>query len=282
IDDHEMKVTHVIRAEEWLPSTPKHLILYKMFGWTAPEFAHLPMILAPDKTKLSKRHGATGVFEYKQLGYLPAAIINFIGLMGWHPKDDREILSLKEMINEFTLDRVQKGSAVFDIKKLNWLNSHYIKETSSSKIKMALSELFGIEFISDPMIDKLIDLSKERLEKLSDFKSINDFFFKLPEYEANLLIWKRSSKERSRENLEAVFKLLSETKIDFDRSKLEGLLMPIAEERGRGDVLWPLRVALSGKDKSPGPFEIMEILGKKEVLNRINIAIKKINDEKTE
>ncbi|MDO8443149.1 MAG: glutamate--tRNA ligase [bacterium] len=276
IDDREMKISHVIRAEEWLPSTPKHLVLYKMFGWEAPKFAHLPMILAPDKSKLSKRHGATGVFEYKQLGYLPEAILNFIGLMGWHPKEDREVLSFKEMIKEFSLDRVQKGGAIFDVKKLNWLNSEYIKKAPVSELKKSLADIFGHDFIKKDLIDKLINLSRDRMEKLTDFKEMNEFFFNLPNYEKQLLVWKNSPLEKSFENLKLVLEKISEiNENDFNKAKLESILMPFANEIGRGDVLWPLRVSLSGKDKSPGPFDIMGVLGKKETIRRINIALEK-------
>lgn len=276
IDDHEMEISHVIRAEEWLPSTPKHLILYRMFGWQAPQFAHLPMILAPDKSKLSKRHGATGVFEYKQLGYLPEAIINFIGLLGWHPKEDKDILTINDLINEFSLERVQKGGAIFDIKKLNWLNSEYIKRASIPSLKLALADIFGQDYVENILIDKLIALSKDRMEKLTDFKEINDLFFNLPNYEKQLLVWKKSTSERSLENLNLILGKISDIDDkDFNKAKLESVLMPIADEIGRGDVLWPLRVSLSGKDKSPGPFDIMDVLGKKETIRRIEIAIKK-------
>ena len=292
IDDREMKISHVIRAEEWLPSTPKHLVLYKMFGWEAPKFAHLPMILAPDKSKLSKRHGATGVFEYKQLGYLPEAIINFIGLLGWHPKEDKDILSLDDLIKEFSLERVQKGGAIFDIKKLNWLNSEYIKKAPVSELKKSLADIFGQDYIfaggkNDNMMDKLINLSRDRMEKLTDFKEMNEFFFNLPNYEKQLLVcprtkigegvYKNSSFEKSFENLKLVLgKILGINESDFNKTKLESVLMPLANEIGRGEVLWPLRVSLSGKDKSPGPFDIMGVLGKKETIRRINIALQKL------
>jgi len=290
IDDHEMKISHVIRAEEWLPSTPKHLVLYKMFGWQEPKFAHLPMILAPDKSKLSKRHGATGVFEYKQLGYLPEAIINFIGLLGWHPKEDKDILSLDDLISEFSLERVQKGGAIFDVKKLNWLNSEYIKKAPVSELKKSLADIFGHDFIKKDMVDKLIDLSRDRMEKLTDFKEMNEFFFNLPNYEKQLLVWKKKGVptaepsrildqevgKKSFENLKLVLEKISEIKeSDFNKAKLESILMPFANKIGRGEVLWPLRASLSGKDKSPGPFDIMGVLGKKETIRRIEVAIKK-------
>ncbi len=277
VDDHEFNITHVIRGEEWLPSTPKHLILYKMFDWRAPQFAHLPMILAPDKSKLSKRHGATGVFEYKQLGYLHEALLNFIGLLGWHPKEDREVLSLEEMIKEFSLDRVQKGGAIFDVKKLNWLNSHYIKKASNGYLKSALTDIFGKGLVENKIIDKLIGLSKERMEKLSDFKENNGFFFELSNYEPNLLVWKKSTKEKTIENLKFILEKISEINLaSFEKNNIEKLIMPFADEKGRGDVLWPLRMSLSGKDKSPGPFEIMDVLGKEESIRRINIALQKL------
>jgi len=234
------------------------------------------MILAPDKSKLSKRHGATGVFEYKQLGYLPEAIINFIGLLGWHPKEDKDILSLDDLINEFSLERVQKGGAIFDVKKLNWLNSEYIKKAPVSELKKSLADIFGHDFIKKNMIDKLIDLSRDRMEKLTDFKEMNEFFFNLPNYEKQLLVWKNSPLEKSFENLKLVLEKISEiNESDFNKAKLESILMPFANEIGRGEVLWPLRVSLSGKDKSPGPFDIMGVLGKKETIRRIEIAIKK-------
>ena len=277
IDDREMEITHVIRAEEWLPSTPKHLLLYKMFGWPAPQFAHLPMILAPDKSKLSKRHGATGVFEYKNLGYLPEAILNFIGLLGWHPKEDREFLTLKEMINEFSLERVQKSGAIFDIKKLNWLNSEHIKKTPVAELKKVLGDIFGQEFVKKEIVGKLIDLSRERTERLSDFKEMNEFFFSLPNYEKDMLAWKKTPLEKSIENLELLLSKISKiSDVDFKKSNLESVIMPFANERGRGEVLWPLRVALSGKDKSPGPFDIMDILGKHETERRIKLALEKL------
>jgi len=248
-----------------------------MFGWKHPEFCHLPMILAPDKSKLSKRHGATGVFEYKQLGYLPGAIINFIGLLGWHPKDDKDILTIDELTKEFSLDRVQKGGAIFDIKKLNWLNSEYIKKASISELKHALADIFGHDFVKKDLIDKLIILSKERMEKLSDFKDMNEFFFNLPNYEKNILAWKNSSLEKSTEYLKLILEKLTKiSENDFNKTNLESIIMLVANEIGRGEVLWPLRVSLSGKDKSPGPFDILDILGKHESIRRINIALEKL------
>ncbi|MEK9170440.1 MAG: glutamate--tRNA ligase [Patescibacteria group bacterium] len=281
VDDHEMGVTHVIRADEWLASTPKHIVLYGMFGWKIPFFAHLPMILAPDKSKLSKRHGATGVFEYKNLGYLPEAIINFLALLGWHSKEDKEIMNFKEILKEFSLNRVQKGAAIFDIKKLNWMNSQYIKEKSGNELLPLIEKLHGKEFIGNKNLAlKILDIGKMRMEKLSDFKILKESFDMAGDYDINLLKWKKDSLENAQKNLKQCAETL---KIllnhEFNQANLEKILMPIADSQGRGEVLWPLRVALSGKEKSPSPFEIMHVIGKEEALCRIGIAIKKISRE---
>lgn len=281
VDDHDMKISHVIRAEEWLPSTPKHVLLYQMLNWPMPEFAHLPMILAPDKSKLSKRHGATGVFEYKQLGYLPSAIVNFIALLGWHPKDDREIFSLEELVKEFELSRVQKAGAIFDIKKLDWLNAQYIKNETEDELLKTIRSLYGEKAVTDEITaKKILKLGKNRLEKLSDFPKLQNSF-QLSDYNPALLIWKNAPREKIPENLrkisECLKNILSEK---FTQDNLEKNLMPIADAIGRGETLWPLRVALSGKDKSPGPFEIMDIVGKEETLKRVDFALEKLGSSK--
>jgi len=280
IDDHEMNVTHVIRADEWLASTPKHLLLYQMFSWKAPFFAHLPMILAPDKSKLSKRHGATGVFEFKSLGYLPEAIINFIALLGWHLKEDKEIFSFKEILNQFSLDRVQKGAAIFDIKKLNWMNSQYIKEKSAKELLSSIDKIYGKEFIGDENLAlKILEIGKMRMEKLSDFKTLKESFDLAGDYGADLLKWKKDTLENAKENLRRCNEVVKTLIMgEFNQKTSEKYLMPLADSAGRGEVLWPLRVALSGKEKSPGPFEIMHVIGKEETLRRIELALKKLNE----
>lgn len=282
VDDHEMNITHVIRAEEWLPSTPKHMLLYGMFGWKMPEFAHLPMILAPDRSKLSKRHGATGVFEYKKLGYLPDAMVNFIALLGWHLTEDKEILTLNELIENFSLERIQKGGAIFDVQKLNWLNSEYIKTKTAGELFEMLSELYGEKsvLLNDKETTlKLLDLGKTRMEKLSDFTALKESF-EPQNYAGALLIFKKKTKEDAILHLSKALEILKSLLInEFSLANLESRIMPYANDAGRGDVLWPLRVALSGKDKSPGPFEIMDIIGKEESLRRIELAIKKLHDE---
>lgn len=278
VDDYEMGITHVIRAEEWLPSTPKHILLYRMFGWQMPEFGHLPMILAPDKSKLSKRHGATGIFEYKQLGYLPEAMVNFIALLGWHPRDDREIFLLKELIKEFELSRIQKAGAIFDIQKLNWLNGQYLKEKTGLQLLKMIKALYGEKItLGEDVALKLLNIGKIRMATLMDFLTLQDSL-KLVEYENNLLIWKNTPKEKIKKSLRlAKESLVSISAPKFEEKSLEMMLLSIADKQGRGEFLWPLRVALSGRDKSPGPFELMAILGKEESLRRIEMAIKKLS-----
>lgn len=282
VDDHEMNISHVIRAEEWLPSTPKHMLLYQMFGWKMPEFAHLPMILAPDKSKLSKRHGATGVFEYKKLGYLPDAMVNFIALLGWHLTEDKEILTMNELVENFSLDRVQKGGAVFDVQKLNWLNSEYLKKKTSTELLNLLSGIYGKESVilgDEATTLKLLEIGKTRMEKLSDFNTLKESF-EPQTYAASMLIYKNKPKEEAIAHLSKTREILRGLLIgEFDQKGLETHLMPYANSAGRGDVLWPLRVALSGREKSPGPFEIMDIIGKDETLKRVELAIKKLNEE---
>ncbi len=292
VDDHEMGITHIIRSDEWLASTPKHIVLYQMFGWKTPLFAHLSMILAPDKSKLSKRHGATGIFEYKNLGYLPEAIVNFLALLGWHSKEDKEIMSFKEILKEFSLNRVQKGAAIFDIKKLDWMNSHYIKEKSGNELLMLLEKLYGKESVGDKNLAlKILDIGKMRMEKLEDFKILKESF-DLVNYDTKLLIFQKNKKlfkdknwlkysleESVKRNLSEVNNILRNISVqNFNKVFLEQKLMPFADKQsyGRGEVLWPLRVALSGKEKSPGPFEIMHVIGKEESLKRIEMASEKL------
>lgn len=271
VDDEEMKISHVIRGEDHIANTPKQILLQKALGFKTPQYAHLPLILDPDRSKMSKRYSATSIQEYRDQGYLPQAIINFLAFLGWHPKEEREIMSLKELIKEFELNRVQKAGAVFNIEKLGWLNMQYIKSFDNSE----LAETLGVAATEENL--KIIDLTKPRMKKLSEFKDLAGFFFNLPEYDSKKLIWKTTPISTTLENLQAVEKLLSElTEKQFSKENLESVFSEITKERGRGEVLWPLRFALSGLDASPGPFEIMEALGKKETLKRLQIAIQKL------
>jgi len=271
VDDEEMRITHVIRGEDHIANTPKQIFLQKALGFRQPEYAHLPLILDPDRAKMSKRYSATAISEYRREGYLPEALVNFIALLGWHSKEDKEIMAAEELVKEFDLSRVQKAGAVFNIEKLGWLNAQYIKKLDAEELAKHL-ELAPTE---DNL--KIIELTRERMRKLTDFKTLAWFFFELPEYDAGLLIWKETSQKTILENLQkAKTALAALAGTEFAKSDLEKTLMPIAQDRGRGEVLWPLRVALSGQEASPGPFEIAEALGQKETLRRVELAIKKL------
>ncbi len=313
VDDYEMKISHVIRGEDHISNTPKQILLYKALGIPVPEFAHLPLILGPDKTKLSKRHGSVSIAEYKQQGYLPQAMINFMALLGWsaqgpdnRSKQEEEIFSMTELIKKFSLDKVQKGGAIFNIEKLDWFNGYYIRQLSIDKLtKLCLpylvkSEIIAPEFkneqyppayggyyieqkfintqtkkgIEVEKIKKIIALEQTRIKKLSEIGELTKFFFRQPDYKPELLTWKQMSKKQLTEVLDKLEKILSKIKeSEFTTKQLKARLMPEAEKIGdRGKLLWPLRVALSGKKASPGPFEIADILGKEESLARVNYA----------
>lgn len=282
IDDHEMNITHVVRAEEWLSSTPKHLVLYKMFGWPPPKFAHLPMVLAPDHSKLSKRHGATSVVEYKNLGYLPEAIVNFLALQGWNPKDEREIFSLDELAAEFKLENVSKSPAVFNIEKLDNINAHYIQSQISdlrsqndiSKIKNYLADFEA----KDLTVGEFDLIGRGGYKTL---KEAADYILKLrqgPEYKAELLIFKRSDKKNTKLALEQVSSKLDSVE-EWDADNIQKVLEYTVIENGlaNGDVFWPARVALSGEEKSPSPVELAVALGRGETVKRIKKAIAKLS-----
>jgi glutamyl-tRNA synthetase len=282
IDDHETEITHVIRAEEWLPSTPKHVLLYQMFNWDLPEFAHIPLILAPDKSKLSKRHGATGVLEFKKLGYLPEAVLNYIALLGWNPGNEQEIFTLEKLENEFSLDKVHKAGAVFDIEKLDWMNGSYIRELSLENFTercmpyLVDANLVDSESYDEKYIQSVVVLEQERIKKLSEIPEVTEYFFKEISYDKELLKWKKSDLATAKSRLEFIYEELNKIpEENWTRSSLEQLLIDVikVKDLGVGDTLWPMRVALTGQQNSPGPFEVAEVLGKEKSLERIKKAI---------
>ncbi len=279
IDDHDMGVTHVIRGEEWLPSTPKHLLLYKAFEWEAPQFAHLPLLLNTDRSKLSKRQGDVAVEDYLQKGYLPQALLNFILLLGWNPGTDQEIFSLTEMIKNFDLKKVNKAGAIFNTQKLDWLNGYYIRQTSSAeftKLCQPYFEQVGIK-INLKQLEKIVTTEQDRIKRLDEIVPVTEFFFKLPIYDAKLLIWKKSDQRQTVKNLEIILKKLSDIpEKKWNQKDLEEEVMTFLSENnyGVGDILWPMRVALTGRKNSPGNFAVAQALGKKESLVRVNQALK--------
>ncbi len=277
VDDYEMKISEVIRGEDHIANTPKQLLLQEALNFPHPRYAHLPLILDPDRSKMSKRYSATSIKEYKMQGYLPEALMNFIALLGWHPADDREKMNAQEIVEGFDLERVQKGGAVFDVQKLDWLNAQYIKEKSEEELADLISDLYGAEIKeSREKMLKILRVGKERMAKLRDYLELAESFG-LSEYERDLLNWKNTDQSQTRENLRKTLEIAKGILLhEFNRESLERLIMPLADAEGRGAVLWPLRVALSGKDKSPGPFEIMDVIGKEETVKRMEIALEKL------
>lgn len=282
VDDHLMEISHVSRGDEWISSFPKNALLYKSFGWTAPKFIHLPLILNKGGGKLSKRQGDVFVEDYKEKGYLPEALINFCALIGWHPKDDQEILSLEEIIEKFSIAGIGASPAVFDIEKLDFYNAYYIRQKSISELvdlcRPYLEKDKLIDEKTDPaLIEKVISVSQERLKKLSDISDLSFYLFQDEiEYEKDLLIWKSLSLEEVKNNLKELFDILTEVKEeDWQQEFLENLIIPYLKENNKknGDYLWPLRVALSGQKNSPSPFELAWVLGKEKSLARIKKAL---------
>lgn len=278
VDDHEMKITHVIRGEDHIANTPKHILLAEALGFPLPEYAHLPLILGPDRSKLSKRHGATSVDEYRQQGYLPEALFNFMALVGWNPGGDREIFSKEELVREFSLEHVQKSGAIFDFQKLDWMNGEYIRRKSVAELTDLCLPFFGADTSEKDRayLEKMIALEQPRLKKLSEIGERTDYFFQPPKYDKELLRWKEMSDEDIAVSLRRSESIISSlgngvSKLDIERAFLDAI-----GEGDKGVLLWPLRVALSGKKASPGPFEIMEILGAEESRSRLRAAVRKL------
>ncbi len=283
VDDHLMGITHVIRGEEWLPSTPKHILLYEAFGWEIPQFAHLPLLLNPDRSKLSKRQGDVAVEDYLAKGYLPEALLNFVALLGWNPGEGetQEIFSLGELVNIFDVGHIHKGGAVFDVKKLDWLNAEYIKNLSPeallAKAHPFLREKTWFETV-DPArkeleyVERVLGIEQDRLQKLSDIGESVKFLFIEPTIDPTLLSWKKNTPQETLEALETMQRTLENiSEHEWTRVDLEKKLLDAAGDR-RGDFLWPLRVTLSGEKQSPPPHEIAWVIGKEASIRRIEVA----------
>lgn len=282
VDDHLMEITHITRGDEWLASFPKNALLYKSFGWNMPKFIHLPLILNKGGGKLSKRQGDVFVEDYKSKGYLPEAIVNFCALLGWHPKDEQEILSFSEIIDKFSLDGLGVSPAVFDLEKLDYLNGYYIRQKTIEELTelcrpYLLNEGLISEETSEDKIKRILEITQERLVKLEDVSSLTSYLFSDDiSYEEDLLVWKKLSLEDVKNNLKELLEILRDVSEDnWNKEFLEGLIFPYLKDNDKknGDYLWPLRVSLSGQKNSPSPFELAHALGKEESLKRIKKAI---------
>ncbi len=285
VDDHFMKVSHVMRADEWLSSTPRHVLLYTAFGWQPPLFAHLPMILGPDKSKLSKRHGATAVTEFRDQGYLPQAMVNFLALLGWALDDRTEIFSREELIRHFSIERIGKTAAIFSHDKLKWMNGFYIRNLSAPELTDQVLPFLERDLpkslarpISREYVDQMAPLIKERITTSGEASSFAEFFFTDElSHEANLPLGKKLTKESGIKGLEAASERLQDL-ATFDAASLETALRRLSTELGlkTGDFFGLLRVATTGRTAAPPLFQTMEVLGKERCLRRIEAAIQKL------
>lgn len=278
VDDHHMGITHIIRGEEWLPSTPKHVLLYKAFGWDIPTYAHLSLLVNEQKQKLSKRHGDVAVEDFINNGYLKEALLNFVAFLGWNPGTEQELFSMDELQQAFDMTQVGKAAAVFNREKLTWYQKQYQMSLPLNDITARALPFFdkaGIDITNTDTLALAIDLERSRVDKLSDLPEAVAFFFASElSYDKEILAWRKSTLEDAKEKLDAVLELCRNVE-NWDLPTLETTIKQWITDNGHGagDVLWPLRVSLSGKEKSPGPFEIAAILGKEKTCKRIETAI---------
>lgn len=303
VDDGVMNITHVIRGEDVLSNTPKQILIQEALGFPMPVYAHLPLILGPDKSKLSKRHGATSVTDYKKMGYLPETMINFMAFLSWNPGTEKEIYSLAGLIKDFSLEKIQKGGAIFNAKRLDYLNGFYIRQHSTESLaalcapylvesgliksdgqsinsyaSAATGERVSLEFLK-----KMVYYHQPRLKKLSEISELADYFFagKLS-YDPDLLKWKDAAAADIRLALDELINIFSKIEAgEWTKDNLEKNVLAQAAvfcqnlgktECDRGYLLWPLRACLSGKKASITPFEIADVLGKEKTLERIRDA----------
>ncbi len=285
VDDHEMEISHVIRAEEWLSSTPRHVLLYQALGFELPQFAHLPMLLGSNRAKLSKRHGAVSINEFQKQGYLPEAMVNFLALLGWSLDDKTEIMSRQQLIENFSLERVSKTAAIFDREKLDWMNGVYIRNLSledftqqalpflNSGLPLKVKRSLSIDYVK-----QMMPLIQERAKTLAEVPELVEFFFvDEPDYSADLLIGKDMTQETATRALEVSQQRLEKVE-PFDTESLEAMLRPLAVELGlkTGQLFGTLRIAVTGRMAAPPLFQTMAVLGKERCLKRIEAALNKL------
>jgi glutamyl-tRNA synthetase len=281
VDDHLMNVSHVIRGEEWLSSTPKHVLLYRFFGWDLPQFAHLPLLLNPDKSKLSKRQGDVAVEDYRKKGFLPEALVNFVAFLGWNPGDERELFSLEELVQEFSLERVGKSGAVFNLDKLTWLNFEHLRKKSDSTVLAMLRDAVHTTLpaaapLEDAYLLQVIAAMRERVTFVGDFLVKSPYFFQPPDqYDPEVV--KKRWKAGTRDHLASLaeeFRRLGQTGKDDFEAALHRTAAALGI--GNGDLIHPLRLAVSGMGIGPGLYDILFIIGRDETVRRMTTAIGKL------
>ncbi len=285
VDDHFMEISHVLRAEEWLSSTPKHIMLYSALGYTPPTFAHLPMILGPDRSKLSKRHGATALTDYRDQGYLPETMLNFLALLGWSLDETSELFKLEGLVEQFSLERISRTAAIFNRDKLDWMNGVYIRSLAVDDLTGRLLPFLEKDLPPDvkrPLdtgyIREIVPLIRERITTLKDAAAYAGFFFvDNLEYDSAMLIGKKTTAESALTALKGAEEKLSSLP-NFSHDLLEVTLRSLADEMGikTGQLFNLLRVATTARDAAPPLFETMAVLGKERCLKRIHAALAKL------
>lgn len=277
VDDHQMEITHIIRGVEFISSTPKHIMLYQAFGWEIPKFVHLPLILGSDRSKLSKRHGAKPAWDFKQDGFLPEAILNYMALLSWTPPSGEEIFSLEEMIKDFDFSAVHISNPVFDLRKLEWMNGVYIRKMSNEELTKRLQE-FLVGHLAKEKIAPVVPFVKERITKLSDFIPLTDFIFEKPEYDKE--VFQKLKIKNQKVVLEKILKNMENLKQPWDAKEFEMTFRKLAEDEKIkvGDLFQLIRVAVSGQLVTPPLFESIKIIGEDEVLDRVKWVVEKYPD----
>ncbi len=282
VDDHLMGITHVVRGEEWISSTPKHLLMYKAFGWEHPVYAHLPLLLSQTRAKLSKRQGDVAVEDFLAKGYLPVALINFVSLLGWNPKTERELFTLPELVEAFNIEQTNKAGAVVDMARLDWFNNQHIRRIVTNRQTQqgeyadlrARAVSFMAPGLSAEQRDAVLALEAERIHRLDELGDATAFLISLPTYDPSLLVFKKSDPDRTKRGLAAAADALAgvgewteqNVHTALEKAQQDSQLNP-------GDLFWPVRVALSGRESSPPPAAIAAILGKDQTLQRIQAAV---------
>lgn len=283
VDDHEMGVTHVIRGDDHISNTPRQILIQEAIGAQRPLYAHLPLILAPDRSKLSKRHGAVMLAEYEQQGFVQPALLNYLALLGWNPGTDQELYSLEELVATFTLSGIQKSGAIFNVEKLAWFNKEYLKTYTDEEFFAYIEPITQTHFTKLPQYTenrfaKILPLLRERVAVRSDFakevaEGEYDFAFNAPKPEVTLLKWKNDTDVRQTlTRLQKVAELVARIPEEASPEEVKSYIWDYAVEAGKGEVLWPFRVALTGKERSPDPFFVTHVIGSPEAYKRIKSA----------
>src|SRR3989344_1438151 len=278
VDDHAMQISHVMRGEDHIANAPKQILLQKSLGSESQEYGPLPLILGPDRAKLSKRHGATSSLEF-QKDYLPEALVNFLALLGWNPGTEQEIFSLDELIQQFSVERIHKAGAIFDFKKLDWMNAEYIRrvptETLAKIIAPHLSTNISKRIAAEPeYLERALDVEKSRLRRLSEASEALDLYLNEPKFDREILRWKSLGWDAIRKSLKKSAEIIRQLNTAPTIEEASTLLLELANQcQDRGEILWPLRVSLTGRKASASPFEIISVLGREESLRRLEKTI---------